>query len=123
MHKHGGDVYTHKDVIDFSTNINLLGMPEGVIKGANEGVLLSINYPDPECLELKEKLAGHEDVGLDNLICGNGAADLIFSMAFSRKPKKALLLAPTFYEYEKALRASGSEIEYYYLDEEKEFYA
>ena len=121
MHKHGGDIYTHKDVIDFSTNINLLGMPEGVIKGANEGVLLSENYPDPECQDLKEKLAKHEAVSKDNLICGNGAADLIFSLVFSIKPKKALLLAPTFYEYEKALRASGSEIEYYYLDEENGF--
>lgn len=121
MHKHGGDVYNNKDIIDFSTNINLMGMPEGVIKGAYEGVDLSQNYPDSYCLELREAISEYEDVKVEEIICGNGAADLIFSLAFSRKPKKALVLAPTFYEYEKALRASGCQIEYFYLSEKNGF--
>ena len=121
MHKHGGDVYNYKDIIDFSTNINLMGMPEGVIRGAYEGVDLSQNYPDPYCLELREAISEYENVNVEEIICGNGAADLIFSLSFSRKPKKALVLAPTFYEYEKALRASGCQIEYFYLSEEKGF--
>ena len=55
------------------------------------------------------------------LICGNGAADLIFSLSRALNPKKALLPAPTFAEYEQALVSVGCEISRYYLKEENDF--
>ena len=32
IHKHGGDIYRHKNVLDFSSNCNPYGTPEGVKK-------------------------------------------------------------------------------------------
>lgn len=55
------------------------------------------------------------------VICGNGAAELIFSLCRAVKPKKALLLAPTFAEYEQALQSVDCEIQYFFLKEEAEF--
>ena len=51
----------------------------------------------------------------------NGAADVLFKLALALRPKKALLLAPTFADYEKALRSVGCRIDYYLLQEETNF--
>ena len=41
------------------------------------------------------------------VLCGCGAADLIWRAVWARRPRRALVLAPTFSEYESALRAAG----------------
>jgi threonine-phosphate decarboxylase len=121
MHIHGGDIYTYQNMLDFSANINPLGIPESVVKAAAEGAALCAAYPDTQCRELKAALAAHEGIPAENIVCGNGAADLIFALALALRPKRALLIAPGFHEYEQALRAVGCDIQYYYLREENGF--
>ena len=121
MHKHGGDIYRNAGVIDYSANINLRGIPQSVIDAACEGVKMSTAYPDVECEELRKALSAEENIPAEYIRCGNGAADIIFGLVYALKPKKALLLAPSFYEYEQALRASGCQVDYYYLKEENGF--
>lgn len=116
-HKHGGDIYTTSYRLDFSANVNPLGMPEGVLCAARRGVELCGNYPDVSCAMLRRALAKKEGVPESALVFGNGAAELIFSLAQAERPKKALLIAPGFAEYEQALRAQECEIRYYPLRE------
>lgn len=120
-HKHGGDIYSQEVKMDYSANINPLGMPKAVVQAAYEGILNSANYPDIHCRKLRESLAFKEGIEKEHIICGNGAAELIFSLAAAIKPKKALLAAPGFAEYEQALRINGCEIVYYLLKEEQGF--
>ena len=55
-HVHGGDVYRHKDCLDFSANLNPLGTPESV-KQAIIGSLDHIaQYPQVGCDLLREKI-------------------------------------------------------------------
>lgn len=82
---------------------------------------LVCHYPDVECERLRRALAQAEGVPVESIICGNGAADLIFGLVLALKPEKALLPAPTFAEYEQALRAWGCETEYHFLSEEEGF--
>lgn len=114
---HGGDVYRHPGVLDFSANLNPLGTPETVIRAAQDSIWKINQYPDACQEELLEALAGYEGVLRDWLICGNGAAELIFALVHAVRPKRALLPAPTFAEYEQALRACGCEINYISLEE------
>lgn len=118
---HGGDIYSHPCRIDFSSNMNPLGMPESVRKAALEGVLLSEHYPDVHCRALREAIGRREEVPFDWVICGNGAAELIFALCWAKKPKKALLTAPSFAEYEQALASTGCEITFYECREEAGF--
>lgn len=120
-HVHGGNVYQHKNVTDFSANLNPLGMPESVRDAAIGGVCRSERYPDPDSLELREAIAAAAGTEASKVICGNGAAELIFLLAAAKKPKKALLPAPTFAEYETALSACGCECVFYRLKEETGF--
>ena len=121
IHKHGGDIYRHKNVLDFSSNCNPYGTPEGVKKAGAAAMELVCHYPDVECEGLRRALAQAERVPMESIICGNGAADLIFGLVLALKPAKALLLAPTFAEYEQALTACGCVTEYYFLSEEEGF--
>ena len=79
------------------------------------------DYPRVGCGPLREAIASYEHTRKEYLICGNGAADLIFSLCRAQNPKKALLLAPTFAEYEQALVSMGCEIARYYLEEPADF--
>ena len=79
------------------------------------------DYPRVGCGPLREAIASYEHTRKEYLICGNGAADLIFSLCRAQNPKKALLQAPTFAEYEQALVSMGCEIARYYLEEPVDF--
>lgn len=112
MHKHGGDIYAHPNVIDFSANINFLGVPEAVMAAARNALNEVVHYPQPGSGELCQAVAELEQVNLEQVICGNGAADVIFSLAVAEKPKKALIPVPTFQEYEQALLSVDCQVEF-----------
>ena len=126
-YQHGGDVYSNKlapngkPFVDFSANINPLGIPNGVKVALRNALKQCVNYPDPFCRELRTATASFLQVAEENIFFGNGAADVLFRLALALKPKRALLLAPTFADYEKALRSVDCEIEYYNLQEAKAF--
>ena len=51
--------------------------------------------------------------------CGNGAADVLDRLAAVLRPKRVLLTAPTFAEYERTL--TGAEIDFHMLRESEDF--
>ena len=57
----------------------------------------------------------------EKILCGNGAAELFFAVVMAVRPKKALVTAPAFSEYERALGTVGAEVQYYRLKEEQDF--
>ena len=119
---HGGDIYTHRGLLDFSANINPFGMPEPVRNAAAEALYNCTAYPDPYCRELRKKLSEFEGVPAEWILCGNGAAELIYSFAFSLpKEKPALIISPTFSEYQTALSATGIYAEHHLLEEKDGF--
>ena len=123
---HGGDVYSARqkmkqEPLDFSANINPMGMPPGAVRAAADALQQCTQYPDPLCRELRAALAAYEGIPAEQIVCGNGAADLIFRIVAATHPRRALLLAPTFAEYEQALRAMDCSIAYFPLQESEGF--
>ncbi len=89
------------DVLDFSISINPLGPPPG-LKDALAEALASIHrYPEITAATLTEKLAERHGLTPDNVIVGNGTADLLFALAPRLPGKKAVIPSPTFIEYER----------------------
>lgn len=120
-HIHGGDVYHHQGCIDFSANCNPLGTPEGIKRAIIESLDHINDYPQVGCAPLKEAIAEYENVKAGQVICGNGAAEVIFSLCRAVNPKKALVPAPTFAEYQQALYSTDCQVEFFPLDEKKQF--
>ena len=120
-HTHGGNIYTYKGCLDFSSNCNPLGTPASVKEAIRKSADVIMRYPQVDSEELGRAIAGYEGVGADQVICGNGAAEVIFLLCRALLPKNALLPAPTFAEYEQALVSVGAGIRYYPLREEQDF--
>ena len=116
---HGGDIYAYdRDLLDFSVNLNPLGMPDRVLRAIREHAEEYDRYPDPHCRALRRALSVRESAPEKWLVFGNGAADLIVRLCMVLKPKRALLPAPTFSEYEKAVRLAGGEVRRFFLRQE-----
>lgn len=120
-HIHGGNVCQYKNCLDFSANCNPLGTPEGVKKAVSDCLDHICEYPEVGCASLKEAIGMYEGVSAENVICGNGAAELIFTLCHVLKPQNALFPVPTFAEYEQALESVDCGCEYFYLMEENDF--
>ena len=123
---HGGDWAGYRaqygqDALDFSANVSPLGLPDGVAKAITAALATADRYPDPLCRALRAKLAVHEKMPMEHILCGNGAADLIFRLVWAAKPRTALLPAPTFAEYAAALETAGCTIRRHFLRESEDF--
>ena len=123
---HGGDIYSAREriqgeIIDFSANINPMGLPESVKTALCNSMDLFSCYPDPLCRELVSGISAYEQIPQEMILCGNGAADIIFRIVQAMRAKSALIPAPTFAEYEQALTAFGCEVNYYPLKAEQDF--
>ena len=111
LYEHGGDIYGNPGVtLDFSVNTNPIGMPEEVRNALISRADEFMRYPDPECRELCAAIAKVEGVPSDWVLCGNGAADLIYRLCYAARPREALVCAPTFSEYERALGQTGCRV-------------
>ncbi len=126
MDFHGGNIYkvfrekNIKEILDYSSNINPYGVPESLKQKIAENIGILERYPDPDYVELREKLAHLNKVELENIVLGNGATEVIFLFIKVIKPEKVLIVSPTFGEYERAVREK-IEIEYFELEEKDEF--
>ncbi|MDE7424783.1 MAG: aminotransferase class I/II-fold pyridoxal phosphate-dependent enzyme [Lachnospiraceae bacterium] len=118
---HGGDIYGKQIDLDFSVNVNPLGMPKGGVEAAMEGIGYASQYPDYNCTELKGKIAEKKKIDRENILVGNGAAELIFAFCQSIHPCTALAVAPCFGEYERAVQSVGGHMKYVPLSKKADF--
>lgn len=120
---HGGNIYKYDyKVFDFSANLNPLGMPEEVKQAVISHIDEYESYPDPFNRELTAAVSRFHRVEPERICFGNGAADIIFRIALAEKPKKTLLVSPTFSEYQQAAETAGSEVVHHLLKEENDFF-
>lgn len=112
---HGGNIHaaartlgtSPKHILDLSASINPLGMPQSVRTAITSQLNVAVHYPDPDCVELSQAIAARHSLNPDTILCGNGSTELIYLIARALKPRHALIPAPTFAEYERAIKASG----------------
>jgi threonine-phosphate decarboxylase len=127
--QHGGDVYrlarilgvSIRDLLDFSANINPLGYPEGVAAAVQAALADLVHYPDRRCVELRQDLADYHSLSSDEILVGNGSTELIYLVVRVLKPKRALIVAPAFSEYQEALEVARVPYEFHLTSEAGHF--
>lgn len=94
-------------VLDFSSNINPYGAPAAVNEAIRD--LPWQRYPDGQSLHLRRALAEQLSLPVENIVAGNGTAELIWFIAFSfvRPGSKVLIFGPTFGEYARCAELAG----------------
>ena len=97
-------------VIDFSENSNPFGPAPGVRVAL--AAVDPARYPDRDCLALRRVLADQTGAALDELVVGNGAAELLWLVAFAflERGDRVLILGPTFGEYARMACLMGAEV-------------
>lgn len=120
---HGGDIYGEEVLLDFSANTNPFGTPQGVLEAVRAALPELHRYPDPYCRKLTQAIADFEGVPREYILCGNGAAELIYAYCDAVRPESAVELAPTFSEYALGLDRVGCQMERYLLRQENGFAA
>ena len=110
-----------KDILDFSINVNPFGIPETVRRAIINAADHIEDYPDPECAQLRNVIAGYTDTVPDMILCGNGASDLINRICRIFAKKMVILPVPSFSEYASKLAINGCRVTGYTLKEEDGF--
>ena len=118
---HGGDIYACDVRLDFSASVSPLGTPKSVIDALTRVLPELYHYPDPCCRTLVQAIAKVERVPQERILCGAGASELIYTYCEAVRPKRAMMLAPTFSEYAIALQRTGCEIVRHTLAAEQNF--
>lgn len=129
MSEHGGNVLETglqlgidpELLLDFSANINPLGLPERVRSLIVSHLDIIMQYPDVEYRHLHQALASASRCDYDQTIAGNGETELIYGLVRTLAPRRAMLLVPGFAEYRRALQQQGCEIIDYTLSEQNGF--
>lgn len=118
---HGGDIYGNHVKMDFSVNVNPLGVPKKVKKALYEAAELCATYPDIEAGKLRDAVSHMLSVEKEYLLLGNGASELFMAVVHAIRPKKTVIPIPSFYGYEYATKMADGEIVYYPMKKEDEF--
>jgi histidinol-phosphate aminotransferase len=118
---HGGDIYRNHVTMDFSVNVNPLGIPDDVKKALHTSVDISNQYPDLYAEKLSNAVSKMLDIPKEYLTFGNGASELFMAIAHEIRPQKTVIPIPSFYGYEYVANAIDSEIIYYSTKEEDKF--
>lgn len=129
MSEHGGNVVETglqlgidpALLLDFSANINPLGLPERVRTLIMSHLDIITHYPDVEYRHLHQALARANRCEYDQVIAGNGETELIYGLVRALAPRSAMLLVPGFAEYRRALQQQGCHIIDYVLNQQEGF--
>jgi threonine-phosphate decarboxylase len=127
--EHGGNVYAAGrqngasvgSFLDYSANINPLGLASSVKRAIIQAVDQVIHYPDADCAALKAALSSFYGVPEICVTPGNGAVELLYILCNVLRPERVLIPAPSFGEYERAARAAKAEVHYVYLQPADDF--
>lgn len=113
--EHGGNIYrfvrekhiSPESILDFSANINPLGISPKGREALYQALPEIIHYPDPEQAGLFEAVSLKYHVQPEQILFGNGAAELIFALCRLEGLEEAVIPDPAFSEYEEGARSVG----------------
>ncbi len=128
-HFHGSDlekieaIYGIKkeEIISFSANVNPLGVSPLLKSTLAEKIDAITSYPDREYTSLRKCIANYCNTDYENVIVGNGSTELISLFIQIEHPKKAMIIGPTYSEYEREISLGGGTTLYYSLKEKDDF--
>ena len=125
---HGGNVHkairllhTSLDqILDFSANINLLGMSSKGLDAVKDALQDVIHYPDPDMTHLYSITSELWDMPKECIAFGNGAAELIYAICRLPNIEAVYVPAPGFSEYSHGAHSCGLPVIEYELQFDKE---
>ena len=128
-HFHGSDLekiekvfgIKKENIVSYSANVNPLGISHKLREVLSQHLDAITRYPDREYTKLRQCIANYTGAQMENIIMGNGSTELISLFIQTNHPKKAMILGPTYSEYERDINLGGGTCIYFPLKEENDF--
>jgi len=98
------------DILDFSANINPLGMPASALAALRDALARLSDYPDPDCTALRAAVGAHLGVPEGLVLPGNGAEQLIWWLPRLVRAGRIVVTAPCYLDYRRAAAAWGLDV-------------
>ncbi|MBQ6554970.1 MAG: aminotransferase class I/II-fold pyridoxal phosphate-dependent enzyme [Firmicutes bacterium] len=126
---HGGDLdeiariygIEKSKIMNFSGNVNPLGLPPSVKKAIAENVDIATGYPDVSYTALRGAISDYTGAKAEHIIVGNGSTELITGFIKAVMPKKSVIISPAYSEYLRILEQINCEVTLFPLDEKSGF--
>ena len=128
-HFHGSDLekieqyygIKKEEITSFSANVNPLGISPALRRTLSEKIDVITTYPDRDYVTLRRCIAEYAGTDYENIIVGNGSTELISLFIQIEHPGKAIVIGPTYSEYEREISLGGGTTLYYPLKESDGF--
>lgn len=128
-HFHGSDLekieklygIKKEEITSFSANVNPLGLSDKLRNTLAEHLDVITGYPDREYTALRKVIAGYCGCEYEHILVGNGSTELISLFILLKHPKKALIVGPTYSEYEREVSLGSGTSLYFPLQEKNGF--
>lgn len=128
-HFHGSDLekiekkygINKETITSFSANVNPLGISYKLREELPSHIDAISTYPDREYTSLRKAIGAYIHTDYQNILVGNGSTELISLVIQLLRPKKALIIGPTYSEYEHEISLSGGRTHYFRLQESENF--
>lgn len=104
-------------ILDFSVNVNPYGPPQSIQDNWSSWLSVISDYPDPYGKAVTRQIAQLNQVNEQQVVLGNGAAEVIQFLGQLWRGRKVIIVQPAFSEYETACRVYDCEIEYVLMNE------
>jgi len=129
MAQHGGNLRRLEsisgvpagEILDFSANVNPLGLPDWVRPLISSVLGSVVHYPDPECTALIAAAERRYGCAPGELVVGNGSSEIIHLVPRVAGRRRAVIVEPTYADYRIASVAAGLEYEPFLLEESRGF--
>lgn len=110
-----------ESIVGFGANVNPLGLSDYVRRTLCENIDVITRYPDRNYVSLRNVIAQYCDIDSDYVVTGNGSTELISLLISQQNAKHALVIGPTYSEYERELSLTGGKMSFYNLKENNDF--
>jgi cobyric acid synthase CobQ/L-threonine-O-3-phosphate decarboxylase len=109
------------ELVDFSANLNPLGPPEWLRPVLAAHVSALTHYPDPDCTAFLEAAARRYGVPADEVIAGNGSAEILALLPRVLGKSRAVIPVPAYVDYARSAALGGMRVEPLLLNESADF--
>ncbi|MDR2387602.1 MAG: aminotransferase class I/II-fold pyridoxal phosphate-dependent enzyme [Deltaproteobacteria bacterium] len=111
-----------EEIIDFSANINPLGLPDGLKEVIGFSIDSIVHYPEIKAQTLRKKIAEKIHLPANSILVEAGSTPLIYMLARHLGTNKNCVIAPAFSEYATAFEILGrGPVHYHVLQEKDDF--
>ena len=126
---HGGNIFEvsesigchPSEILDMSSNMNPLGPMDDLVSHLQEHLSTISTLPDAGAARITAAFAAHHGIRSEQVLAGNGTTQFIYSIPRVLQIKRALILGPTYADYEDACRLDKVSCEFLMSGENQNF--